>query len=86
MQGAIHAHVVEGSKVYTDDHRAYLGLQGYEHETVNHSANEYVNGMASTNGIESVWAVLKRGVHGTYHHISKKHLHRYVDEFSFRLE
>jgi hypothetical protein len=39
----------------------------------------------TTNGIESVWAVLKRGLHGVYHHASDKHLHRYVDEFTFRL-
>ena len=42
-------------------------------------------GPASTNSIESVWAVLKRGVHGVYHHVSPKHLARYVDEFTFRL-
>ena len=41
--------------------------------------------MAHTNGIESVWAVLKRGLHGTYHHVSVKHLGKYVDEFTFRL-
>ena len=53
--------------------------------SVKHSAREFVNGMAHTNGIESVWAVLKRGYHGTFHHFSKKHLQRYVDEFTFRL-
>ncbi len=52
---------------------------------VKHSAKEYVNGMVHTNGIESVWALLKRGYNGTFHHISVKHLQRYVDEFSFRL-
>ena len=52
---------------------------------VNHSVSEYVNGMASTNGIESVWAVLKRGYHGTFHHLSKKHIDKYVNEFTFRL-
>ena len=57
----------------------------FEHETVNHSAGEYVRDDVSTNSIESVWAVLKRGVYGTFHHISTKHLGRYVDEFTFRL-
>ena len=52
---------------------------------VNHSAKEFVNGMAHTNSIESVWAVLKRGYYGTYHNFSTKHLHRYVDEVTFRL-
>ncbi len=54
-------------------------------ETVNHSAKEFVNGMAHTNGIESVWAVLKRGYNGIYHNWSRKHCQAYVDEFSFRL-
>ena len=49
-----------------------------------HSVGEYVNGMAHTNGIESFWALLKRGYHGTYHHMSEKHLQRYVNEFSGR--
>ena len=57
----------------------------YSHEAVNHSANEYVKGMAHTNGIESVWAVLKRALVGTHHHVSVKHLHRYVNETTFRL-
>ncbi len=85
LQGAIHKHIEKGSVVYTDDHRAYLGLEGYDHSKVNHSAKEYVNGMAHTNGIESVWAVLKRGYVGTFHNFSEKHLQRYVDEFAFRL-
>jgi len=49
------------------------------------NCGEYRRGLASTNSIESVWAVLKRGLHGIYHHASKKHLHRYVNEFTFRL-
>ncbi len=76
-----------GSTLYTDDHAAYRGIErkGYQHQAVNHSANEYVKGMAHTNGIESVWAVLKRGLNGTFHQVSVKHLSRYIHEFSFRL-
>jgi len=77
-----------GSTIHTDDARAYDGIRGplLKRETVNHSAGEYVSDDGvTTNGIESVWAVLKRGVYGTFHHVSPKHLARYVDEFTFRL-
>ena len=79
--------VEKGSTLYTDDHGAYRQIErkGYQHEALNHSANQYVDGMAHTNGIESVWAVLKRGLMGTFHHVSVKHLDRYVGEFTFRL-
>lgn len=53
-------------------------------ESVNHSVKEYVNGQAHTNGIESFWALLKRGYYGTYHKMSAKHLPRYVNEFADR--
>ena len=77
--------VVSESTVYTDDHRGYGHLhQFFSHRTVNHSAREYVNGRAHTNGIESFWALLKRGYHGTYHNMSVKHLQRYVNEFAGR--
>lgn len=74
------------SAIFTDDHRSYLGLtkKGYKHHIVNHSKGEYVRGVASTNGIESFWATLKRGLYGTHHRVSKKHLQRYVNEFCFR--
>jgi Transposase and inactivated derivatives len=68
----------------TDEHRSYLGVP-YNHWVVNHSAKQFVDGMAHTNGIESVWAVLKRGFYGVYHQFSKKHLQRYVDEVTYRL-
>lgn len=79
--------VESGSILYTDDHGSYRELdpKKYYHESVNHSANEYVRGFAHTNGMESVWAVLKRSLTGTYHHVSFKHLHRYVNEATFRL-
>jgi hypothetical protein len=51
---------------------------------VGHSAGEYVRDMAHTNGIESFWSLLKRGYIGVYPHMSTDHLHRYVNEFSFR--
>lgn len=79
--------IAPGSTLYTDDHSGYKHMKdaGYKHETVNHTAGEYMRGEVGTNSIESVWAVLKRGVYGTYHQVSKKHLARYVDEFTFRL-
>ena len=55
-----------------------------KHKAVNHSVGEYVNGEIHTNGLESFWSMLKRGYMGTYHHMSKKHLHRYVNEFAGR--
>jgi transposase-like protein len=86
LQAEISLSVEAGSMIHTDEHGAYNGLAStYGHETVDHSAKEYVRDGVTTNGIESVWAVMKRGLHGVYHHASDKHLHRYVDEFTFRL-
>jgi len=87
LQSAIMDHVDMKSTLHTDEATAYNGLEGLflKHDTVNHSAGEYTRGDVSTNSIESVWAVLKRGIYGVYHHASKKHLGRYVNEFSFRL-
>ncbi len=64
----------------TDDAKAYKGIPN--HESVKHSVSEYVNGQAHTNGVESFWAVLKRAYHGVYHHMSPKHLDRYVAQFA----
>jgi ISXO2-like transposase domain len=87
IQAAIQRHVEVGSIVDTDESGAYTGIHflGYTHGTVNHGAGEYVREDVTTNGIESVFAVLKRGLIGVYHHASPKHLDRYFDEFSFRL-
>ena len=83
LQGFVLDNALFGTTLYTDEHKAYTGLgYVYEHETVKHSVSEYVNGMAHTNGMESFWAVLKRAYHGVYHHMSKKHLHRYVSQFA----
>lgn len=87
IHGEIHKSVEVGTQLYTDDHTSYENLDGlfFRHESVNHSVGEYARGPATVNGIESVWAVLRRGLHGVYHHCSRKHLKRYVDEFTFRL-
>ena len=87
LQAVIHDHVELGSTLHTDEHPGYRGVGGifFEHETINHGAGEYARDGVTTNSIESVWAVLKRGLHGVYHHASKKHLARYVNEFTFRL-
>ena len=77
--------VAPESTVYTDEHQGYRYLhEAFAHETVNHSAKEYVRDQAHTNGIESFWALLKRGYYGTYHKMSIKHLPRYVNEFAGR--
>ncbi len=74
-----------GSKIDADDARAYSSLDTfYDVNRVNHSQGEYVRGSHHTNGIESIWALVKRGHYGTYHYWSKKHLQRYLDEFTFR--
>ena len=86
MKRFIPANAPAGSTVVTDMHKGYdwLSSQGYDHKRVNHTVGQYVNDMAHTNGIESFWALLKRGYVGIYHYMSAKHLHRYVNEFSFR--
>ncbi len=83
LQRFVGERAAKGATVYTDDHKGYRGMP-FEHETVKHSISEYVDGMVHTNGIESFWSLLKRGYHGTYHHMSAKHLNRYVNEFSGR--
>lgn len=72
--------------VATDDHRGYQNLSegGYRHQKVNHSKDEYVRGMVHTNSMESFWSLLKRGVMGTYHNVSRKYLPLYLNEFTFR--
>jgi transposase-like protein len=83
LQGFVVDNTVEGTVVFTDEARAYQGLPR-PHQTVKHSVGEYVRGQAHTNGMESFWSLLKRGFTGTYHHISPKHLHRYVAEYAGR--
>lgn len=83
LHGFIQDTTQPGSQLYTDELPAYRGIR-MNHQAVKHSVGEYVDGMAHTNGIESFWAMLKRGYIGTYHQMSAKHLHRYICEFAGR--
>ena len=82
-QDFVTRHTTADAMVYTDEARAYEGLPR-PHEAVRHSANEYVRGMAHTNGLESHWAMFDRAVVGTFHHVSAKHLGLYNAEFDGR--
>jgi len=74
------------SKLFTDESRLYstVGENFAAHETVKHSAKEYVRGEVHSNTIESYFSIFKRGMRGTYQHCAEKHLHRYLAEFDFR--
>ena len=82
LRGFVAECTTRDAKVYTDEHAAYRGLRN--HEAVKHSVGEYVRDQAHTNGMESFWALMKRGYYGTYHRMSAKHLGRYVSEFEGR--
>ncbi|MCY4196871.1 MAG: IS1595 family transposase [Rhodobacteraceae bacterium] len=81
LQGFVETVSTPDAQIYTDEGLGYSGLNR-PHGVVCHSAGEYVREMAHINGIESFWASLKRAHKGTFHKFSKKHLHRYVAEFS----
>ena len=83
LQGFVEDHAATGATVYTDDATAYESLP-FTHATVKHSLSEYVKGEVHTNGIESLWSMLKRAHKGTFHKLSPKHLDRYVQEFAGR--
>ena len=89
MKEFVRENIIPGATLLTDENRGYVHLGDeyggeYKHKRVKHSVQQYVDGMAHTNGIESFWSMLKRGYHGTYHKMSKKHLQRYVNEFAGR--
>ena len=75
-------HTKSGTLIYTDDSTSYVSLEN--HESVKHSIQEFVRGDVHTNGVESLWSMLKRGYIGTFHKMSAKHAHRYVNEFAGR--
>lgn len=82
LENFVEKTVQKDAKKYTDENPSYSDLSN--HESVKHSAGEYVRGMAHTNGMESFWSMMKRGYDGVFHHISEDHLFRYVNEFAGR--
>jgi transposase-like protein len=78
--------IAKTSRLMTDESAIYpaVGREFAKHESVNHGAGEYVRGDAHTNTVEGYFSIFKRGIIGTYHHISEKHLKRYLCEFDFR--
>ena len=86
LQPIIKENVEKGSTVHTDELKSYSGLDkaGYEHETVNHGAGEYVAGGCHVNTMEGFWARLKLSIRGTHVHVSGKHLEKYAKEFEYR--
>jgi hypothetical protein len=86
MQQLAFQNIKQGTTIHTDEWPGYSRLKyNYAHQSVNHSKDEYYRDGVTTNGIESVFAVMRRGLHGVYHKASRKHIHRYVDEFAWRL-
>jgi transposase-like protein len=84
IEKAVRDVVPLGAILCTDQHPGYRILRDYKLYSVNHRAHEYVRGIAHTNGVESFWALFKRGYHGVYHYMSPKHLSRYVNEYAYR--
>ncbi len=78
-------HITKGAEVHTDESKVYHKVgKTFTHKTVVHSASQYVVGNCHTNTIENFWSQLKRGINGIYHHVSEKHLERYLDEYANR--
>lgn len=86
LKAACNELIEKSSRLITDEAMQYrtIGREYASHDAVHHGTREYVRGDITTNTIESFWSLIKRGVYGTYHNVSKTHLQRYVDEFEFR--
>lgn len=86
LADAVREHVDLASRLMSDEHHGYkrVGKEYASHEAVKHSSHEYVRGDVTTNTVESFFAILKRGIIGIYHNVSREHLQRYLDEFEFR--
>jgi transposase-like protein len=84
LQAEVRKHVEAGAALYSDALKSYEGLDAeYAHQVIDHAV-AYVDGQVHTNGLESFWSLLKRGISGTYISVEPFHLFRYLDEQSFR--
>jgi len=87
LQGNLFKNIDEGSMIVTDNAIHYHTMdKRFRHALLHHATNQYIKNGFSTNDMESVWALMKRGYKGVYYHWSKKHLPRYLSEFTFRLD
>lgn len=86
LKDKLNQNVAKSARLMTDDAGQYekVGKRFLDHQSVNHSAGEYVRGDTHTNTVEGFFSIFKRGVYGIYQHMSSKHLHRYTAEFDFR--
>ena len=86
LEPLVRMNVSAGTTISTDEHPSYADLRhsGYLHGVVTHSAKEYVRGIHHTNTIEGYWSRLKLSIKGAHIHVSRKHLWKYVSEFSYR--
>jgi transposase-like protein len=84
VQKIISENIARETRLMTDESRLYVGADVASHESVRHSADEYVRGDVYTNTAEGVFSIFKRGMRGVYQHCKEKHLHRYLAEFDFR--
>lgn len=86
LHGLAKEYILPESAVFTDDFPAYDGLEkhGYTHKRIRHSARVYVSGNVHTQSIEGFWSLVKRGIGGVYHNVSRKYLQNYLNEYAFR--
>ena len=86
VASVVRDNIARETRLHTDESRLYsrVGQEFAAHETVKHTADEYVRGDVTTNTVEGYFSVFKRGMKGTYQHCKEKHLHRYLSEFDFR--
>jgi len=85
LQPLLEENIEKGAILMTDEWKGYSEAHtAFDHKFVNHGAKEYVNGAVTTNGVENFWSHFKRGIIGVYYHVSRKHLQRYCDEFTYR--